>query len=45
MPHALSVIVGTEVFWSTILYILAIWTITSLVTAFAYVAGRRVLSR
>jgi hypothetical protein len=30
---------------STVFHILAIWTITSLATAFAYVAGRSVLSR
>jgi preprotein translocase subunit SecY len=44
-PLELSVIPGAERFCSTVFHILAMWTVTSLVTAFAYVAGRRVLGR
>jgi hypothetical protein len=45
IPHAFDEISGAGKVWTTIVYILAIWTITSLVTAFAYVAGRRLFSR
>ena len=45
IPQGLSVIPGTKKFWSTVFCILAIWTITSLVSAFAYIGGRKLFGR
>lgn len=44
-PPGLSVIPGAERFCSAALHILAAWTIASLVTAFGFVASRRLLCR
>ena len=45
IPHAIDVLVSTEHFWSTLLLVCVIWTITSVIAACAYVAGRKVLHR
>jgi preprotein translocase subunit SecY len=45
IPPGLNAIPGAERFCSAVFHTVAIWAITSLVTAFGYVAGRRLLSR
>jgi hypothetical protein len=43
LSPGLSVIPGAEMFCSTALHLLSLWTIASLVTAFAYLGARRIL--
>jgi len=45
IAEALDEVPGSKTFCATVLCILGIWTIASLVTAFGYVAGRKLLSR
>ncbi len=45
IAQALDEVPGAKKFCATVLCILGIWTIVSVVTAFGYVAGRKLLSR
>jgi hypothetical protein len=45
IAQALDEVPGTKKFCATVLCILGIWTTASLVAAFGYVAGRKLLSR
>jgi hypothetical protein len=45
IPPGFNVIPGAERFCSAVFHTVAIWAITSLLTAFGYVAGRKLFGR
>jgi preprotein translocase subunit SecY len=45
IPHAVTVIAGTENFWNTIVLLGAVWAITAVVITCMYKASRRAIGR